>query len=98
MNKRQAKELGIESGYESGMYGDFTPEELADEDAFMQAGAEILENKRQYADDPTYEIAQEPNADSLFDAYEEGESIGLLRAWKKRQRPNPRRRSRRRSY
>ena len=85
MNKREAYQLGVDSGYEAGEMGDFTEEELADEDAFMQACAEICDNKRQYAGHPGYDFNQEPNADSLWDAFDEGEAVGCRKAWRDRQ-------------
>jgi hypothetical protein len=45
VNKREAYRLGVASGYEAGIYGDFTAEELSSEDAFTAAAAEICENK-----------------------------------------------------
>jgi len=79
MNKTQAKALGMQSGVDAAKFGDFTPQELADADLFRAACSEICSNKRQYAEDPTYTIAQQPNAESLFEAYEEGEAIGIER-------------------
>ena len=84
MNKGQAYRLGIASGYEAGIRGDFTAKELADEDAFAEAAAEICENKRQFADSPTYDFARQPNSESLFDAFDKGEAVGARRAWRER--------------
>jgi hypothetical protein len=84
MNKAEAYRLGVVSGYEAGIYGDFTAQELSDEDAFAQAAAEICENKRQFADSPTYHFARQPNSESLFDACEGGEAVGIRRAWRER--------------
>jgi len=83
MNKRQAYSLGIDSGLESAQYGDFTPAELADEESFAAACSDCCSNKRQYADSPTYDFAQERNADSLFDAFDDGESAGIAKGWRK---------------
>lgn len=57
-------------------------------------------NGRQYAGDFSYEIALEPNADSLFEAYEDGIYLGArkealkrfrqLYSWSERQRINNR--------
>ena len=84
MNKGQAYRLGIASGYEAGIYGDFTPRELNDEDAFSEAAVEICENKRQFSDSPTYDFARQPNSENLFDAFEHGEAVGVRRAWRER--------------
>lgn len=83
MNKAQAYRLGVASGYEAGVYGDFTAKELG-EDAFVEAAAEICDNKRQFADSPTYHFVNQPNSESLFDAFDQGEAVGIRRAWRKR--------------
>ena len=85
MNKRDAYRVGVDYGYDAGMSGDFTPAELADVDAFLQACGEISENQRQYAGHPGYDFNQEFNADSLWDAFERGESAGNMQAWRERQ-------------
>ena len=84
MNKRQAYRLGVSSGYEAGVYGDFSANELSDQDAFAEASAEICDNKRQYADSPTYDFASQPNSENLFDAFDQGEAVGIRRAWRER--------------
>src|SRR5882672_5884668 len=84
MNKTQAYRLGVASGYEAGMYGDFTNEELVCEDAFAEAAAEICDNKRQFADSPTYSFVSQPNRENLFDAFDNGEAVGIRRAWYER--------------
>ena len=86
MNKAQAYRLGVASGYEAGIYGDFTANELADEDAFAEAAGEICDNKRQFADSPTYDFARQPNSDILFDAFDAGEAVGVRRAWRERRK------------
>lgn len=87
MNKRQAYNLGVASGEEAAKYGDFSAAELADEDSFMEACSEICSNKRQYADSPTYEFNQYGDrADGLFDAFDEGETVGIRKGWRKRQK------------
>lgn len=84
MNKDQAYRLGVASGYEAGIYGDLTAEELSDEEAFLEAAAEICDNKRQYADSLTYDFAGQPNSEDLFDAFDKGETVGIRRAWRQR--------------
>jgi hypothetical protein len=84
MNKGEAYRLGVASGYEAGVYGDFTAAELSSEDTFTEAAAEICDNKRQYADSPTYDFARQRNSESLFDACEKGEAVGIRRAWRER--------------
>lgn len=86
MNKREARALGVEYGYEAGTQGDFNEKELSDEDEFLRACAEIADNQRQYAGHPGYDFNLESNADSLWDAFEEGESAGARQAWRARQR------------
>jgi hypothetical protein len=86
MNKTEAYRLGVASGYEAGIYGDFTATELSNEDAFAEAAAEICDNKRQYADSPTYEFARQRNSESLFEAFDKGEAVGIRRAWRERQK------------
>jgi len=81
VNKARAYRCGVASGYEAGIYGDFTVRELSDEDTFAEAAAEICENKRQFADSPTYDFA---NSETLFDAFEKGEAVGIRRAWRER--------------
>ena len=84
MNKDQAYRRGVASGYEAGIYGDFTAKELVDEDAFTEAAGEICENKRQFADSPTYDFVHQPNSEGLFDAFDKGEAVGIQRAWRER--------------
>ena len=84
MNKAQAYRRGVASGYEAGIYGDFTAEELGDDDAFGEAAAEICDNKRQLADSPTYDFTSQPNSEHLFDAFDKGEAVGIRRAWRER--------------
>lgn len=84
MNKGQAYRLGVASGYETGIYGDFTAKELSAEDTFVEAAAKICDNKRQFADSPTYRFARQPNSEGLFDAFDKGESVGIRRAWRER--------------
>lgn len=82
MNKREAYTLGVDSGYEAGQHGEFSDLELWDEDEFMRACGETCENKRQFADSPTYQFSGEKNGDSLFDAFDEGETVGIRKAWR----------------
>ena len=84
MNKKQAYRRGLASGYEAGIYGDFSTRQLNDEDAFVEAAVEICENKRQFSDSPTYDFARQPNSENLFDAFDEGEAVGIRRAWRER--------------
>src|SRR4051794_11655869 len=86
MNKAQAYRRGVASGYEAGIYGDFTANELTDADTFAEAAAEICQNKRQFADSRTYDFVAQPNSENLFDAFEQGEAVGIRRAWQKRKR------------
>lgn len=86
MNQRTARALGKQSGIEVGERGDFTPEGLDNEDDFTIACYKICENKRQYAGHPSYEMTQQPNSDTLFEAFEAGESIGIREAWRTRKR------------
>jgi len=83
MNIQETYRAGIVSGLETAEYGDFTDDEKSDIDKFLEAGFEILYNKRQYADSPTYEIAKQKNSESLFDAFDRGEMIGLQKGFKK---------------
>jgi hypothetical protein len=76
MNKAQAYRRGVGSGYEAGIYGDFTAKEVSDEDAFAEAAAEICDNKRQFADSPTYAFARQPNSENLFDAFDNRHKSG----------------------
>lgn len=79
MTKREAYALGVASGIDAGTWGDFAPEELADEDSFLSAVAEICENKRQYAGHPGERF---DHRESLWDAFEEGEAVGARKAWR----------------
>jgi len=45
MNKAQAHRRGVASGYQAGIYGDFTAQELSAEDAFAEAAAEICDGR-----------------------------------------------------
>jgi hypothetical protein len=86
MTKLQAKQAGIDSGLESAEHGDFTPAELADKESFLQACHEVCDNKRQYAGHPTEDFNRERNSESLWDAFDEGETIGAMLGWKLRQK------------
>lgn len=81
MNAKYAYSLGVDSGFETARYGDFSRGALLDIDKFMQEASDILSNKRQYADSPTYDFTREPNSDSLFDAFDNGETVGLRKGW-----------------
>jgi hypothetical protein len=88
MNQKTARAMGIDSGLEAGRMGDFNEAELKDVDAFLYAGYEICSNKTQYAGHPFELIAEEPveRRDGLYDAFEEGENVGLRKAWRERQK------------
>jgi hypothetical protein len=86
MNSRQAHRLGVESGLEAGRFGDFSSTERADVNSFTAACAEVCENKRQYAGHAGYDFNPEPNADRLWDAFENGEAVGIRQAWRERGR------------
>ena len=85
MNKQDARKLGRDSAFELATMGDFDAEELSNFEKFSDASYEIQQNARQFAGDPTYDLASEPNSESLFDAYDEGEEIGIKEAWRARQ-------------
>ncbi len=85
MNQRQAYRLGVDSGLEAAEYGDFTPAELQDEEAFLTGCFEICENKRQFAGHPGYDFARQANADGLWDEFDQGESVGIRRGWRERE-------------
>ena len=89
MNKAQAYRRGGASGYEAGIYGDFTTRELGNADAFAEAAAEICDHKRQFADSPTYDFARQPNSENLFEAFDQGEAVGIRRAWRERRKSEP---------
>ena len=80
MNAKQAYSYGIDSGYDAGIYGDFTAEELSNKDNFLAACAEICDNKRQYADSVTYDL----RGDTQWEAFEHGERVGASRVWRER--------------
>lgn len=86
MTKKTAYQLGVNSGLEAGQYGDFSAAELADEDAFVEACSEIGDNKRQYAGHPCYDFNGQSNSDALYDAFDHGETVGIRKAWRARQR------------
>ncbi|HEY6184980.1 MAG TPA: hypothetical protein VIW67_22260 [Terriglobales bacterium] len=50
----------------------------------MEAAAEICDNTRHFADSPTYDLVHQPNSESLFDAFDAGEAVGIRRAWRQR--------------
>lgn len=86
MNKKIAHRFGVDSGLETARLGDFTEQELADQDAFFDACFEICENKRQYAGHPGYDFNGEPNSENLWDAFEAGEAVGIHRGWRERRK------------
>jgi len=63
MTQKQAYKLGVDSGSEAAEHGDFTPAELQNEEAFIEACFEICENKRQYAGHPGYTFTGQKNSD-----------------------------------
>ena len=89
MNQRQAYRLGVTSALEAAEYGDFTPAELQDKDAFFSACFEICENKRQYAGHPGYDFNGQKNSEALWDAFDKGETVGVRKGWQKRCRELP---------
>lgn len=80
MNAKQAYSYGFDSGFEAGIFGDFTADELSSKDNFLAACAEICDNKRQFADSMTYEL----RGDAQWEAFEHGERVGASRAWRER--------------
>jgi hypothetical protein len=84
VNQKQAHRLGVDSGLEATQHGDFTPQELRDEEAFMEACSQACENKRQYADHPGYEFNRQGNAELLWEAFEHSEAVGIRRGWRRR--------------
>lgn len=82
MNIKYAYSLGVDSGIETARYGEFSRDALLDYDTFLQEASDVLENKRQFADSPIYEFAREPNSDALFDAFDNGETVGLAKGWR----------------
>jgi hypothetical protein len=86
MNCKNAFAAGVASGLEAAAHGDFRSAELADADQFFEACSEICDNKRQYAGHPGYEFNREPNAEALWDAFEEGEVVGIRRGWRQRRK------------
>jgi len=86
VNRKQAHRLGVESGLEAAQRGDFSVDELHHRDSFLEACQDICENKRQYADHPGYEFGRQRNAESLWEAFEEGEAVGIRRGWRERSR------------
>jgi hypothetical protein len=79
MTKKEAILLGKEIGDEILNYGDFTFEELKNEDSLGDAFWEIVENRKQYAGDCTEDFRR----DSEWEGYEEGLIISLDRYCKK---------------
>jgi hypothetical protein len=84
VNQKQAHRMGVESGLEAAHYGEFSADELHDEATFLSACRDICENKRQYADHPGYEFNGQSNAESLWEAFEQGEAVGIRRGWRER--------------
>jgi hypothetical protein len=82
MNKREARRLGIDRGYNIGMYC-----EERDYDAFLAACGEAEENDRQFSpfEFTAYAInAAGDRADGLWEAFDEGIFLGFERAWRGR--------------
>jgi hypothetical protein len=85
MTKREARQMGRAVGREVITHGDFTAEEKEDQDSLSTAFWAIVENRSQYAGDPTEAL----HTDNLWDGYEDGLSIALstyLRKHFKRQK------------
>jgi hypothetical protein len=87
MTRNDAYNLGWEYGYEAGTAAltdtsIATANEVKDKDSFMQTVSEILANQRQYAGHPTYDFSGEKNEDSLYEGFEEGETMGMRAAWR----------------
>jgi hypothetical protein len=80
MTKKEAYAIGLEVAEEINANGDFTPKELASEDAFAQAFYEIAENRQQYAGDVTEDFRR----DSEWEGYEEGLAAGLAKIVRRR--------------
>jgi hypothetical protein len=88
MNKKQTFKSGRFQAMEANHYGQFTKEELANEDKFREAMHQILENQRQFSGHPTYDIANEPNQETLYEGFEDGENSGVEFAVRKRFKRN----------
>ncbi len=74
MTKREAYRIGQDVGCEIVLYGDFTAEEKADREKFLAACWECAENRKQYADDVTYDFRR----DAEWEGYEAGVTAGVL--------------------
>lgn len=97
MTKREARQMGRAVGREVITHGDFTAEEKEDQDSLSTAFWAIVENRSQYAGDPTEAFYERGSGsdrsawhtDNLWDGYEDGLSIALstyLRKHFKRQK------------
>ncbi len=86
MNQKQAYDLGVASGLEAAEFGDFTPDELRSEEDFFAACFEACENKRQYAGHPGYDFNRQKNSEALWDAFEDGEAVGVRKGWRLRRK------------
>lgn len=73
MTKRDAYQQGKDIAEAINYDGDFTGKELSSEDNFREAFWEIVENRKQYADDISYDL----KTDAQWEAYEEGLARGL---------------------
>lgn len=80
MNKKDCINYGIDVAVEILTYGDFTSEELANEEKFIQAFWEIEANRRQYGG----LLLEDFRRDQEWDWYEKGLEIGLNRYLKKK--------------
>lgn len=88
MNKRNAKAMGSAYADEGIRYGDWTAAELATEDSFWSAVAEWEECRRQYSDFShlASEINKCPNADGLWEAFDEGQNKAFARFYARQER------------
>jgi len=76
MTKKDAYKEGLSVADEIVCYGEFTPQEMASEEKYLEACYEIAENRKQYAGDITYDFKR----DSEWEGYEDGITAGLQKA------------------
>ena len=84
MNKKDARAEGEDRGYSAGIYG---TEGFKTEDEFFSMAYESEDNARQVS--PFEFFAHDVNecedrADGLWEAYDEGVTAGIKKAWKER--------------
>lgn len=93
MDKRTARQIGRDRGYDLAINMEFDPRNIGDEhnsleEAFRSAAFEAESNSRSYSpwEFTAKEFNESRDPDGVWEQYERGVEIGINKAWKERRK------------